>query len=93
MAKVRVELPVLLYADVEVPDGLTNGALKEAAKGVLQEIFGEVEDERGFDTKVPLANSKIYVSDHFFADSYGKFDVVDFVEEEERSPFEGSPRC
>lgn len=79
--KVRVELPVLLYVDVEIEDLAANTPPENAAKARVWRWIGQPGAEEGVDLPAPsylgLSAGRIYPSDHAWCDSSGKFSVAD----------------
>ena len=73
--KVRIEVPILLYADIELPtDAIKDGQLSEVGKSrvfhLLERALGEVGEEPiqpACTVELPrFANARIYLTDHLF---------------------------
>lgn len=83
---VRVELPVLLYVDVDLPPGTSRGLGEELAKNAVFKWLGDPGMEEGVDVAVMgessriLSSARVYPSDHDSIDSMGNFTVVDWEE-------------
>ena len=93
--KVRIEVPILLYADLEIPDDATHeGELTDAGKRVvfagLEYALGEIGQELAApDSKVEIGvftNARIYLTDHVFP--VHSWDGLSLTSEEGDTPHE-----